>query len=242
MVYGQGFAPCYAICLGTQPVEVRGQDVEGVLLKVVHAKVPGVVKFSSAGSSTDRPPGWDQIGVMASLLNFSQVAIPEFAQIGKDLTFLAVGNFPQDFAGFSISVSRLPEGCYVSSIRYGGEDLPESGSMFIPDATVEIAIGTDGGRINGAATGNNDQPQANAVIALIPADGKRPPLSLWADDQGAFRFTAVAPGDYKLLAFDDVSHDDLANPAFLQRFDSQATPVSLSAGSTASASLKIVSQ
>jgi hypothetical protein len=199
----------------------------------------GIRMFASQFPAT---AGWNQILVTARVLNFSQIAIPEFLQIGKDLTFQAFGNIPQDFSGFSISVARLPEGCYVASIRYGGEDLPESGSVFIPDATVEIAIGTDGGHIDGAAAGSSDQPQANAVIALIPADGKRPPLSLQADDQGAFHFTAVAPGDYKLLAFDGVSRDDLANLPFLQRFDSQATPVSLSGGSAASASLKIVSQ
>ncbi len=174
-------------------------------------------------------------------VDFAQIPTPQYANLNKDLTFLAVGQFPPDFAAFSVSVSRLPEGCYVSSIRYGGEDLPESGSPFIPDATVEIAIGTDGGHIDGIVTGSDDQPQANAVIAVISA-GALPPRSLQADNQGAFHFTAIAPGDYKLLAFDDVSREDLANLAFVQRFDNQATSVTLPSGGAASASVKIVSQ
>jgi hypothetical protein len=166
--------------------------------------------------------------------------IPAIKQFDKDPKFQVLAGYPDNFAGFSVEVRDLPAGCYVSSIQYGGRDVPDSGAVFIPDATVEIAIGTDGGHIDGAATGSDNQPQANAVIALIPADGKRPPLSLQADDQGAFHFTAAAPGDYKLLAFDDVSREDLANPAFLQRYDSQASPVSVPAGGAATATLKVV--
>ncbi|HLK63162.1 MAG TPA: carboxypeptidase-like regulatory domain-containing protein [Bryobacteraceae bacterium] len=239
MVYAQGSGgSCNGVCLGTQTVEVRGQDVQGVLLSLVRARVPGVVKFPS----NDRPAGWNRISVIGRAINFAQVPTPQYANLDKDLTFLAVGQFPPDFAAFSASVSNLPEGCYVSSIRYGGEDLPESGSQFIPDATVEIAIGTDGGHIDGTVTGTDDQPQPNAVIALISADGRLPPRSLQADNQGAFHFTGVAPGNYKLLAFDDVSHEDLANLVFVQRFDSQTTSVSLPSGGAASASLKIVSR
>ena len=238
MIYAQGSGGSCPVCLDTQTVDVHGQDVEGVLLNMVRAKVPGVVKFPS----TDRPSGWNQISLIARAVNFAQVPTPQWPNLDKDLTFLAIGQFPPDFATFSVSVSRLPEGWYVSSIRYGGADLPESGSPFIPDATVEIAIGTDGGHIDGTVTGTDDQPQANAVIALISAARTLPPRSLQADNKGAFHFTAVAPGDYKLLAFDDVSREDLANLAFVQRFDSQATSVSLPSGGAASASLKIASR
>ena len=239
MIYGQGSAPPCNFCLGTQAVEVQSQDVDAVLLNLVNAKVPGVVKFPS----TDRPAGWNRILMTANLLNLGQVASPgQYSQIDKDLTFQAIGSFPQNFAGFTIKVSRLPDGCYVESIHYGGADLPESGSVFIPNAMLEIAIGTDGGHIDGAVSGSDDQPQANAVVTLISANGKRAPQSLPADDHGGFHFAGVAPGDYKLLAFDDVSRDDLANPAFLQQFDSQATAVWVAAGGAASASLKIVSQ
>jgi hypothetical protein len=120
--------------------------------------------------------------------------------------------------------------------------VPESGIDYSADATLEITVGTDGGRVDGTALGSDDQPRSGAVVALFPADEKSAPKSLQADAQGMFHFSAVPPGDYKLLAWDDVSHDDLENPGFVKRFDSQATAITLAAGGTAAASIKLVSQ
>jgi len=77
------------------------------------------------------------------------------------------------------------------------------------------------------------------VVALLSSDGKSSPKSMQADAQGAFHFSAVPPGDYKLLAWDDVSRDDLENPAFARRFDSQATAITLAASGTVAASVKL---
>jgi hypothetical protein len=51
--------------------------------------------------------------------------------------------------------------------------------------------------------------------------------SLRAGTDGGFHFEGVAPGDYKLLAWDDIAQDDLENPDFLEQFDSQATRVTV---------------
>jgi hypothetical protein len=60
--------------------------------------------------------------------------------------------------------------------------------------------------------------------------------------QGAFHLTGVPPGDYKLMAWDDVGRDDLENPGFIKRFESQGTPVKLSASGTATVSPRVISQ
>jgi hypothetical protein len=60
--------------------------------------------------------------------------------------------------------------------------------------------------------------------------------------QGSFRFTGIPPGDYRLLAWDDVGKDDLQNPDFVTRFESQATAVSLVANGMATASIRAIPQ
>jgi hypothetical protein len=96
--------------------------------------------------------------------------------------------------------------------------------------------------VDGTVLAEDNQPHPGAVIALFPADGKGSPRSQRSDAQGMFHLTAVPPGDYKLIAWDDVSRDDLENPAFEKRFDSQATAITVAAGASAATSIKLASQ
>jgi hypothetical protein len=162
-------------------------------------------------------------------------------KIGDDLKFrYLIGQ--RRFVSFSVEVSRVPEGCYLASVRYGGKDVPDSGIEYTNGAALEIMIGTDGARVDGYTQNNDDTPFEGAVVALIPTDGKGAPRSVISGPQGAFHLTGVPPGDYKLMAWDDVGRDDLENPDFIKRFDSQGTSVKLSASGTATESIRVISQ
>jgi len=224
-----------------QAVDVSAGDVEGLVLRVRQPNpIAGVLQLKAGDRQVDlrkiavrMPVTW--IGTDPGA-GYSPV------QIGSDLTFR--GHLPDlfGFSSFRVQVSDLPDGCYVSSISYGGAEVPESGVEYSPDATLVITIGVDGGRVDGTATSDDDKPLGRAVVALFPADGKGKPASLQADAKGAFHFNAVPPGDYNLLAWGDVSRDDLENPQFVNRFANSATAISVAANGSATASLKIVSK
>ena len=74
---------------------------------------------------------------------------------------------------------------------------------------------------------------ANAVVALFASDGKSSPHATQADAQGAFHFSAIPPGDYKMLAWEDVSWDDLENPGFVKRFENQASAITVTPNTAA---------
>jgi hypothetical protein len=105
---------------------------------------------------------------------------------------------------------------------------------------LEITVGSDGGQIEGTVCGKDDTLVEDAVVALVPADGTRAPCSLLSGAQGAFRFAGLPPGDYQLLAWDDFAPADLADPAFLARFQSQASEVKRSTGATVSSAVQII--
>ena len=140
-----------------------------------------------------------------------------------------------------MQVSDLPEGCYVASIRYGETEVPESGIEYSPGAALVVTIGTDGGRVEGVTLGEDDQPVGSAVVGLFPADGKGGVRSVQAV-QGTFQFAGVPPGDYKLIAWGDISRDDLEDPEFVKPFAGKAVAVSIPANGRATASLKVVSK
>jgi hypothetical protein len=224
----------------TSAVDLAGHDIEGVVLNLVREDyLPGKITPKPA----DRSVNLRNVSVLSDGLDLATATIGygyQPAKIADDLTFRqSVPDQIAAFAGFRIRISKLPDGCYVDSIRYGGRNGPDSLFDYYPGDSLEIAIGTDGGRIDGTALGSDDRPHGGAVVALFPVSGHRSPVPLQTDGQGMFHFTDVPPGDYKIVAWDDVSRDDIENPLFVKRFDSQATAITLTAGGTAAVSVKL---
>jgi hypothetical protein len=224
-----------------QVVDVGAEDVDGLVLSLRRLEpISGVLQRKS----DDRQVDLRKISVRTPLIwvgadpgaGFSPV------QIGSDLTFRAYVTDLHDFSGFRVQISDLPEGCYVASINYGGAPVPESGIEYMRDATLVITIGTDGGRLDGTTTGDDDQAVSGAVVGLFSADGKGRPISLQSDAKGAFHFNGIPPGDYNLIAWGDVARDDLENPEFVKRFGDKATPISIAANRSATVLLKLVSK
>jgi hypothetical protein len=239
LVYGKlGMTPLYQ---AQQAVEVAGSDVDGLLLRVARPDaISAVLRQRPDSPQVDL----HKIAIRAPFI--SAGTGPGYnwepAQIRDDLSFRVMTDFGAGFVRFRVNVSDLPEGCYVASVRYGDTEMPESGIEYSPGAALVITIGVDGGRVDGMTLKDDNQPAGAAVVGLFPADGKGAPRSLQSDAQGAFHFTGIPPGDYHLIAWDDVSKDDLENPEFVKRFAGKATAISIATGVSSSASLKVVAQ
>lgn len=225
----------------SQPVDVRDQDVDSLVLNPAPAdEVQGDVKLKP----DDRKVTLSTLSVVIQPIGLGTNIrwLPGPVKIGDDLRFRFLFLENLHFVSFSVEVSRFPEGCYLASVRYGGKEVPDSAVEYINGAALEITIGTDGARLDGNALNQDDTPFEGAVVALISTDGKGAPRSMMSGPRGAFHFTGVPPGAYKLMAWDDVGRDDIENPDFIKRFESQGTPVKLSASGTATVSPKVISQ
>jgi hypothetical protein len=88
------------------------------------------------------------------------------------------------------------------------------------------------GQVVNQATG---APLQNATVNLLwrQPGVSHNPLVQKTNEEGRFRF---------MMAWDDVGRDDLENPDFVKRFESQGTPVKLSASGSATVSIKVISQ
>jgi hypothetical protein len=226
--------------IASQPVDVRDQDVDSLVLSPVWAsEILGSMELRPAGRQVDLRALFVEIRPIG-LAGKSVPSAP--LKIGGDLKFRFAIPVNPYFSAFAVGVSGVPQDCYLASVRYGGRDVPDSGIEFLSGAALEISIGTDGGRVDGNALNRDDTPFEGAVVALIPADGKGGSRSMISGTKGAFHLTGVPPGEYKLMAWDDVGRDDLENPDFIKRFDSQGTPVKLPASGTATESIRVISQ
>jgi hypothetical protein len=225
----------------SQPVDVIDQDVDSLVLSPAPAgEIQGSVKLKSAARQVD-------------LKTLAVVFLPIWldgkgpgyviqpVKIGDDLKFQywISGLSASRFTSFAVTVSRFPEGCYLTSVRYGGKDVSDSEIEYSNGATLEITIAADGARVDGNALDKDDNPVEGAVVALIPKDGKSAPRSSTSGPRGAFHIAGVPPGEYKLLAWDDIGRDDLENPDLMKRFDSQSKAVKLLPSETASVSIRL---
>ena len=104
---------------------------------------------------------------------------------------------------YNVSVSGLPENCYLIDPK-----------PYTPGPELIVRISTKGGAIQATVRDSEDNPAGQAFV-LLDVDGRR--QFEIADQHGVVRFAGLAPGSYKLYAFEagDISalHD-----ADLRRF------------------------
>ena len=222
---------------GIEDITVKVRDVDTLSLTFAAAEISGGLTLQPADSHVDLK----KISLKIHPLLFSGMVFdPNPVKLGNDLRFRQDLTYVRaGFVNFSVELSKVPDGCYVATLDYGGAPVPPSGVEFAPGAMLSVAIGCDAGQVSGEAADADGNGVEGAVVALIAGDGARAPLSTLTGPQGAFQFTGVAPGRYKLIAWDDVAPGEIEDPTFTARFESQASAVEVAAKATASSTVRV---
>jgi hypothetical protein len=98
---------------------------------------------------------------------------------------------------------------YIKEARFGGRDVLNYPFQFSgsADGTLDIVLGRMAGRVTGVVRDPRSQAAPVSRVVLIP-DRARERTELfkvtWTDDNGSFSFSGIAPGDYKVFAWDTV--------------------------------------
>jgi protocatechuate 3,4-dioxygenase beta subunit len=122
---------------------------------------------------------------------------------------------------YTVQVNPAERDAYVKSIHFAGVPVGNS----ILDLTsgiggqLEIELAHDGGLIAGVV-----REAPGALVQLWP-DAGGPPRELLAGPHGEFRFDVVPPGDYRVLAWEDVDPELTRYGLFRSRFDGNAAAV-----------------
>jgi hypothetical protein len=127
-------------------------------------------------------------------------------------------------ADYRLSVQAMPANAYVKSIRLGQLDLLAD-VLRVPaqlSGQVEIVVGTDSATVEGRVVNDRQETASNVKVALVPDAPLRRRGDLYrttaTDRNGGFRLTAVAPGDYKIFAWEEAEDGAWRDSEFL-RFD-----------------------
>jgi hypothetical protein len=130
-----------------------------------------------------------------------------------------MGNVPSIVKAATLT---LPDGVYLADIRQGQRSLyADAGIVAGGDVLepVQIVLGRNGGTV----TGKLGVQTADATIVLVPDVTLRANTLAYRSTRpstnGTFEFKNVAPGNYKLFAWEGVLATAWTNAEFLKRYE-----------------------
>jgi hypothetical protein len=146
---------------------------------------------------------------------------------------------------YAMRIQNVPSGHYLKSAIYGAADVLE-GELQVGQRPNDLTLvfQEGGGGIDVSVTDPKKTPLAGALVTAVPVEeGRRINLSkvTTTDQRGLARLDALAPGQYFLLAWEDIDPRAVESPAFLQAFRSRAQRITVADGAVASATLSVIS-
>jgi hypothetical protein len=144
---------------------------------------------------------------------------------------------------YHIKVLPLPDGYYLKPSGEG--DAVEAGVKVARGhaAAVEITLSTGAGRISGSVA-KDQQPFAGATVVLVPDGSRRGQPRFYrqalTDLGGRFSISSIAPGDYKLFAWEEIERGMYLDPEFLQSYEDSGKPVRVEEGSNLNLEVELI--
>lgn len=126
---------------------------------------------------------------------------------------------------------------YVKSVSLAGEPVVGRKLRIVPGAggPLDIVIGARPAVVEGRVKGDGRA----GFAAVVPVDEPAPVHVLAIDESGHFQAGQLAPGEYRVLAFEGVEQQHLAG-AMLKLFESRAAKVKVDEGARAAVQVDLI--
>jgi hypothetical protein len=135
-----------------------------------------------------------------------------------DLTFVADNIIPG--ARYRVRMQNV-NGMYLQAGLYGGENALTAPIVIENEGTsLQLQLGFAPGKIEGTVV-DRDKPQRGILTVLVPKDRGRIDLYRTANSgaDGKVSFSNVAPGDYKVFAWEEVKEGAWQDVLYMEKFE-----------------------
>jgi hypothetical protein len=112
-------------------------------------------------------------------------------------------------------------------VQFGGRDLTSEGLDMSAGGPLDIVISAAPAQIDAVVMDKDGKAAVNAVVAIVPQDGS--PIVQTTDENGILSVKGLKPGDYRLLAWEDVEQGAPSDPDFLAQFEKKMKSVKVDA-------------
>jgi hypothetical protein len=245
------------------PVTVGAGDVNGLRV-VINAgfnltgrvTIDGVSPSESAASVSQirvrplRDP--DIFGQPAAL---TRDPVPSSTDGSFTLTGIGPGDYRVFVEPFIIAPRIVPpppppgplQWMYVKAIRLGNSDVLSQGLHLNgpSEGQLEVIIGK-AGQVSGRVIDARQQTVVNVTVAAVPEAALRSRPDLYkktrTDGSGRFRLFGIAPGEYKLFAWEQVEDGIWHDADFLRPFESRGKTVRVDEGRTENVDVPVIAR
>jgi hypothetical protein len=144
------------------------------------------------------------------------------------------------------SAGSIPSDLYISGMRQGALDIGNEGTIDVRESMLplEIRISSGAGSIRGVVEEPGGSVPPNAEVVLVPQFPRRQNVLFYdrtrIDDKGQFHFQGIAPGEYKVFAFEQLPDTAERNPAFIARYETLGQVVNVSSSATTEIRIRIL--
>jgi hypothetical protein len=220
-----------------QPIDVGNDSVDNVIVALSPGlAIKGQVRVDGNGEVN---LGSLQIALESQAFMMGRTG----AQVKENGAF-EMENVSAD--NYRVNVFRLPAAFYVKSIRMGDADGLETGLDLSRGAggPLEILLSPNGGQVEGTVLDAKQQPASVGTVVLVPDVRHRDQPQLFKvtglNASGHFTIAGIAPGDYKLFAWQEVEGDAYQDPEFLKPYEVQGQSLTVREGSRENTQLKLI--
>ena len=89
-----------------------------------------------------------------------------------------------------------------------------------------------------------NKPIPNATVVVVPPEARRENHELYktakSDAAGKFTVRGIAPGSYKLFAFEGLAGGEFYNSRFISKYEFRGKPINVAQGGTSTESLTVI--
>jgi beta-lactamase regulating signal transducer with metallopeptidase domain len=225
-------------------VDVRDRDVTGLSLEVfrgvnvagtltVDGQAPGKVTARVALNPVGNPsPTYQGVTSRAVIANADDGSFT-IANIPPTRYMLEMG-------------PGLPADLYVADVRAGGLGVFDSGFEVgkEPPFPLQVMLRSGAATVEGVVRDGTGKPVSNATVVLVPPEARRENRELYksgkSDASGKFVVRGIAPGSYKLFAFQGIAGGEFYNARFLAKYEFSGRPITVSQNGTATETLTVI--
>jgi hypothetical protein len=216
-------------------LEVGNRDIDDVTLALKPS-------FSLSGRITieGRPAGVADPDYSRALFTLSGLGARPSDAIG---TF----NYPTVRPGeIRFLLLRPPPGMYFKSARFGTREVLDSGFELNsePTDTLEVFLSPNAATITATAVDENQKAVQGATVVIVSdlARRRRQDLnkSATSNAEGRVTFDGLAPGEYKVFAWDDIPANSWQNPEVLRTYDSRGVNIRVIENSKENVTLRVI--
>lgn len=144
---------------------------------------------------------------------------------------------------YFIAVTPLPPNAYVEDVRVAEHSVLDDGFVVgTLSGDIEVRVSTKGAKITGVVRDADQKIVPATRVVLVPAMSRRQNIALYksatTDAKGSFSMNGIAPGEYKLFAWDfPFQGTAYMNADFMAPYEESGKAITIAAGASMTADL-----